>query len=312
LTDQKENVVDQSGASSEVAEADQLDDQAAETVTEPEVSASDAAWKAFPRQVQAAITYASANKYDYGPRFRNLELKYVVTSAERVTDDITRVVLSYRPTTKFRGDSGSEYLDMAVGGDVRARRQIRIAKESMPWVLMGLAMLSVIAAAVLVPVVLILEDEGDPLFVSGRTIWLRSSEPRVQPYLSYDAVDNQETLRKWIIVPDVEGAAIAWVNLTITNQTSGAVSLAIDIDAVTMTTEDNVTVSPIDVFAELKVAAEGEVLDRRLNILDLPLWGDVVLESGQEISGFMAFEVPAGSKLSSLRWSATDSATIRY
>lgn len=298
----------QSGGNADAVVADQVADPRSDS----DESVSDAAWKAFPVQVQAAIDYAAANRYDYGPKFRNLELDYTVTSAESVSDDITRVVLAYRPKTRFRGDSGSEYLDVDLSGDVLARRQIRIAKESMPWVLMGLAMLSIIAAAVLVPVVLLTEDRGDPLFVAGRTLWIRSGEPRVQAYLTYDASDGDGNVRKWIVVPEGQETAIAWVNVTLINQTSGVVSLAIDTDAAELTTEGGVTVGPVDIFADVKVPAEGETVSPRLNVLDLPLWGSVVLESGQQISGFMAFEVPAGSKIRSLRWSATDSATIRY
>jgi hypothetical protein len=49
-----------------------------------------------------------------------------------------------------------------------------------------------------------------------------------------------------------------------------------------------------------------------MDVLDLPLWGSRTLEAEQQISGFMAFEVPAGSKISTLRWAATDTANIRY
>lgn len=280
--------------------------------TAPGDLSGDEARKAFPRQVEAAIGYAASNKYDYGPRIRNLELEYTVTSALPMSDDITRVVLAYRPAGKFRGAAGSEYLDVDRQGVVQARRQINVAKESMPWVLVGLATLSIVAALVLVPVMLIMEPKGDPLFVAGRTLWVRSGLPKVQPYVTYDAVDSEGAPRKWIIVPEGEGTAIAWVNITLINQISGSVTLAIDTDAVEMITEDGITVRPIDIFERVQWPAEGSTVDSRLNVLDIPLWGNRVLESGQQISGFMAFEVPVGSKFVSLRWAATDVANIRY
>lgn len=308
MTDEQEKTKDDGGSGAETAVADQPVDP----ISEPDELAGDAAWKNFPAQVEAAINYAGANKYDYGPKFRNLELEYTVTSAVPVTDNITRVVLSSKPTTKFRGDSGSEYLDVDLNGDILARRQIRIAKESMPWILMGIATLSLIAAVVLVPVILLVQDDGDPLFVAGRTLWFRATEPKIQPYVTYDAIDHQDVLRKWIIVPESSDTTIAWVNITLINQTSGAVSLSIDTDAVTLTTEGGLAVRPLDIFVDAKVPAEGEVVNPRFNVLELPLWGSVVLESGTQISGFMSFEVPVGSKFSALRWSATDTANIRY
>ncbi len=274
--------------------------------------AEEEAWKAFPKQVQAAITYAGSNKYDYGPQLRKVELDYTVVSAEAMSDEITRVVLSYQPQKRFKGQSGSEYLDVDRNGTVQARRQIRVPKESMPWLLIGIATLSVIAAAIIVPVITLVEDEPDRTFVAGRTLWVQSDQPRIGPYVTYDAIDTTGVPRTWIVIPEGEGTSIAYVNLRLINQTSGIVNLAIDTDAVEITTEDGVTVRPIDVVARVRWPAEGEQLNPRLDVLNLPLWGDKTLQSGQELSGFMAFEVPIGSEIASLRWAATDVANIRY
>ncbi len=297
---------------SEPAEEPEADEQIeAPQASESKIS-EDEAWKNFPNQVQAAITYAGENKYDYGPKLRNVDIDHTVVSAAAMSDEITRIVLDYRPTTKFKGKSGSEYLDVDADGVIQARRQIRVPKESMPWVLVGLATLSVIAAAVIVPLIVFVEEKIDTKFVAGRTIWVRSTEPRIDPYLTYDSVDTAGTPRKWIIVPEGEGTEIAYVDLTIDNQTSGVVSLAIDTDSVEVTTEDGISARPIDIFERVQWPAEGAELDPRLNVLTLPLWGDFVLGESQRLEGFMAFEVPTGSKIDLLRWSATDTATIRY
>ncbi len=270
------------------------------------------AWKAFPKQVQAAITYAESNKYDYGPKLREVELEYTVLSAESMSDEITRVVLSYTPKTRFKGQAGSEYLDVDRSGVVQARRQIRVPKESMPWLLIGLAALSVIAAAVLVPVITLVDEQPDSTFVAGRTIWVQSDQPRIGPYVTYDANDAEGTPRTWIIVPEGQNTSIVYIQLRLINQTSGVVNLAIDTDAVEITTEDGVTVGPIDVVERVQWPAEGEQLNPRLSVQALPLWGDRTLQVDQELAGFMAFEVPLGSKVRSLRWAATDVANIRY
>ncbi len=270
------------------------------------------AWKAFPKQVQAAITYAGANKYDYGPRLRKQDLHYTVVSAQSMNDEITRVVLSYRPENRFKGEAGSEYLDVDRDGVIQARRQIRVAKESMPWILVGLAALSIIAAAVLVPLIVLVDEKADTTFVSGRTLWVQSDQPRVGAYVTYDAIDSEGTPRKWIIVPEGEGTSIAYVNLRLINQTSGVVNLAIDTDSVEVTTEDGIIIRPVDLLARVAWPAEGAELNPRLNVQALPLWGDRSLASNQELAGFVAFEVPAGSKIRSLRWAATDVANIRY
>lgn len=285
-------------------------------VDEAEVGAvpmsEEEAWKAYPKQVQAAITYAESNRYDYGPKLRNLDLDYTVVSAQPMNEEITRVVLSYVPKTKFKGASGSEYLDVDRDGVVQARRQVRVPRESMPWLLIGIAALSIIAAAVLVPLIVLVDETGDSTFVAGRTLWVQSDQPRIGPYITYDANDSEGNPRKWIIVPEGENTSIVYINLRLINQTSGVVNLAIDADAVDITTSDGITVGPVDVFERVAWPAEGEALNPRLNLLALPLWGDRTLQSDQELAGFMAFEVPTGSQIVSLRWAATDVANIRY
>ena len=268
--------------------------------------------RAFPKQVQAALAYATENTYDYGPRLRKIPLTHEVISARPMDEGITRVELSYRPSNKFAGASGREYLDVDASGEVQARRQIVVPKEQMPWVLIGVAAVSVVAALVLVPFILLRSPAVDELYVSGRTLYVRSERPKLQPYLSYDAIDNEGTPRTWLIVPEGTGTAIAWVDVTLTNATSGAVNLSIDTDAAELTTEDGIIFTPIDVFERVLWPAEGAEVDPRMDTLLLPLWGSRVLQSNEQIQGFVAFEVPAGSKFKSLRWVATDVVNIRY
>lgn len=310
MTDEQKNTGAPSGGQTDAAAGSSGEAEHAEPETDQ--LASEEAWKSYPKQVEAAIAYASSNKYDYGPRLRNVELDYTVVSAQLMTDEITRVVLSYQPKTRFKGQSGSEYIDVDQGGVVQARRQISVPKESMPWLLIGLATLSIIAAAVLVPLIVFVEEKADRTFVAGRTLWIQSDQPRIGPYVTYDALDSEGAERKWIILPEGEGTSIAYINLRVINQTSGVVSLAIDSDAVEITTDSGIIIRPIDVFARVAWPTNDADLDTRLNVLRLPLWGDRSLESDQELSGFVAFEIPTGSKIISLRWAATDVANIRY
>lgn len=308
MTDEQKQVVAPSGGQTDAVttgDSVELDIRASDP-------SGDDAWKAFPKQVQAAITYASSNTYDYGPRFRNLELEYEVLSARLMDDEITRVVLEYKPKSKFKGASGSEYLDVDQKGVVQARRQIVVPKESMPWLLIGVASLSLIAAFVLVPLILFVEDEPDLTFVSGRNLYVQSDSPKVQPYVAYDGLDGEGVDREWLIIPEGEGTEIAWVKLTITNPTSGIVSLNINSSAAEITTRDGLTVAPVNISERVRWPADGAEVNQRMNTLSLPLWGSLSLEDGQQVTGFMAFEVPAGSSIRSLRWSATDVVTLRY
>ncbi len=307
MTDNESNSV-----TSDEQSAKQTAEQSTPEVSDGRIIGDEAARKAFPVQVEAALKYAAENTYDYGPRLRNVPLTHEVTSARPMDQGITRVELAYRPSAKFAGVSGSEYLDVDAAGVVQARRQIVLPKEQMPWVLVSIAAVSVLAAVILVPFILLRSPAVDNLYVAGRTLWVRSELPKLQPYLSYNADDNEGTPRTWLIVPEGSGTAIAWIDITLINQTSGSVSLSIDSDAAELTTEDGLIFTPIDVFERVRWPAEGAEVDPRMDTLMLPLWGSRVLESEQQIEGFLAFEVPVGSKFKSLRWAATDVANIRY
>ena len=288
-------------------------EQQAPDVSDGRIVGDEAARKAFPAQVESALVYAAENTYDYGPRLRNVPLTYEVISARPMEEGITRVELSYRPAAvNFRGASGSEYLDVDATGAVLARRQILVPKEQMPWVLISVAAVSVLAAMVLVPFIFLRSPAVDDLYVAGRTLWVRSERPKLQPYLSYNADDTEGIPRTWLIVPEGTGTAIAWIDITLINQTSGSVNLSIDSDAAELTTEDGIIFTPIDVFERIRWPAEGAEVDPRMDTLLLPLWGSRVLESNHQIEGFLAFEVPAGSKFKALRWAATDVANIPY
>jgi hypothetical protein len=42
------------------------------------------------------------------------------------------------------------------------------------------------------------------------------------------------------------------------------------------------------------------------------MWGSTVLQQGEQLKGYLVFEVPAGSGFHQLRWNASDSAVVRY
>ncbi|MDA1279094.1 MAG: hypothetical protein O3B95_03510, partial [Chloroflexi bacterium] len=92
----------------------------------------------YPEQVRAALDYARRNQYEYGPQLRDLELKWDVLSAEPMSNNIVRIRFEYSPVKSFRGDPGSEYMDIDAGGAVLARRQINAPKENKPVVLIGI------------------------------------------------------------------------------------------------------------------------------------------------------------------------------
>jgi hypothetical protein len=267
--------------------------------------------RAFPAQVESALAYAADNKYEYGPRFRNMALVHSVISARVMDEGIVRVTLEYQPTKKFRGATGREYLDIATDGEVLARRQLRVPRENKPWVLISIAALSVIAAAALIPYMLISEPAGNNLYVAGRTLYFLSSEPRTMPFIRYIGINDEGVYADTVLIPEGESTVFIMVNMTIFNQTSGTVNLNVGRDAAELTLESGVTLKMIDPLERRLTPVEAS--DPKYTVQGfIPIWGSVVMDAETQLQGYLVFEAPAGSEARSLRWAATDVATIRY
>ncbi len=265
----------------------------------------------FPAQVDAALKYAAANKYEYGPHLRDAELKWEILSAEQMANDIVRVRLEFMPTSGFRGDPGSEYMDIDAGGAVLARRQVSTPKENKPVVLMGITAFSVVLAVVLVSLMTVFKSEGgDPLYVAGRTLWIRAEEPKQQLYITYTGADLNGTVYNWAMKPDDEdNNELVYIKITLINQTSGTVNLVIDEAAATLLDGNRTSYKPIDTISRAYTAENAP----KYSVPGfVPMWGSVKLNSGEQVVGMLVFELPSGSSYSELRWAAADSAVIRY
>ena len=270
----------------------------------------DDAAKSYPNQVKAALEYAEANKYEYGP-LREAELNWNVISAEPMANDIVRVRIEFMPASGFRGDPGSEYMDVDAGGAILARRQVTKPKENSPVILLGVTAFSVILAVILISMMTVFKSEGgDPLYVAGRTLWIRAEEPKQQQFITYQGLDGAGTLYNWAMKPvDEVNNELVYVEVTLINQTSGTVNLVVDEGAATLLDGNKTDYAPVDTI-ETAYSAESAP---KYNVPGfIPLWGTVKLDSGQQVTGMMVFELPRGSTFSELRWRALDSASIRY
>lgn len=271
----------------------------------------------FPSQVATALAYAAENKYFYGPKFRKLDLSWDVTGAEERAKGAVRVKLSFRPVKSFRGKAGSEYLDISPDGTIAARRALRIPSEDLPWVLIVLALLSLGGAGLLQW--RIFTPGGDPLYVAGRTLYMRADVPKDSPFILFSGLDVNGLAHNWAIKTDGEGTELAYVKVTLINAQSGSVNVIIDQEAAELTTGDDLTHKPVDTIVR---TFQTDSVDPRNSVAGfVPLWSPrdesgayraITIGAGEQIEGYLVFEVPAGSTYTEFRWKATDSAIVRY
>jgi hypothetical protein len=285
----------------------------------PQTSAAEEAQARFPAQVERALAYVAENRYDYGPRWRKADLSWEVTGAEHRSRGIVRVSIRFKPAKSFKGKWGDEYVDVMPDGSIAARRVTRVPREDPPWVLVSLAALSVAAAAALIPFIVFYEG-GDKLYVSGRTLYMRTGEPKLAPFIQFEGPDVTGAVHRWAVKPEGTGTQLAYIKVTLINAQSGAVKVLIDEDAADLRTGDEQTHRPID---PLKRTYETNDWYPRYAVPGfMPLWSQlspdgvsrqaITLNANEQVEGYLIFEVPAGSTFVDFRWKATDSAIVRF
>ena len=289
-------------------EADSVadDEMAADAIPPDEVRSR------YPKLADAALDYVKSNRYDYGPRLRGVDMDWEIAGGSDVGDGILRIFIEYTPLKSFRGRSGSEYVDLGRDGSVVARRQLRVPKENLPYVLIGLAAASVVALIAVQVLVWFEPFEGGPeLYVSGRTLYLRSELPKVQRHVEYDAPISTGEVVRWAISPTGDGTDLVIVEVTLINATSGAVQMVVDRDAAELRIVDSVGVKPVNLL-ERSYSVEVDP-SSRWHIPDFrAMWGSYTLNRNEQLSGHLVFEVPAGSEFSEFRWAAGDSPRVSY
>ena len=265
-------------------------------------------------EIDAALAFALENVYAYGPKWSKRDLVWEVVSAER-SGEVVRVTLEYRPEGAFKGQVGSEWIEVGADGVVTARNQIRSPREQLPWVLIGIAAVSVIAAAVLVPLLLLRgpAEEENPSSVRGRALWIWADKVDMAPRFYYTGPDIAGDMQNYRIVPEEKGNELAVVRVALTNDESATAHVLIDEEAVVLESTDYVRYSPIDPTVRILPLAEGEEMEAEYTRTDfIPMWGSVDIRAGEQLVGVMIFEVKAGSEFTTFRWLATNHMTVRY
>ena len=262
-------------------------------------------------QEQAAISYARDNREAYPKRWRKKDIQYTVVNAETQTDGNMLVTMTYRPSGTFKGRPGEETLLMSASGGLVERVQIGSPQEAYPWVLTGITVVSVISAFVLG--YLIITDEGrniNPLYVAGRVLWIEVEKPFLVPAIHYQNPSTTGELLNWEIAPENPDNVLAMIKVTLINQQTAQARVIIDeLSARLLSTSGN-NYRPTNVVSGSKSIASINNGLRQDGFVGL--WRPQTINSGENLIGWMVFEVPPGTDFQEFRWEASDLITIRF
>ena len=167
-----------------------------------------------------------------------------------------------------------------------------------------------IAAGGLVPWILLHEDEGNPFHRAGRILEVIAPTPQLYDAVIFEQKSGDGKVTAWRIEPLGVDTQLAVIDVTIINRVSGTIRLIVDEMAAELRTLDSVIHKPIDTINR----SEAVEIPEGVSVIPdfVPLWTTVNLESKQQISGKMVFEVQRGSKFRDFRWLGTDTVFVRY
>jgi hypothetical protein len=262
-------------------------------------------------QEQAAIAYARDNRKAYPKRWQKKEIQYTVINAEPRTDGNMLVTMTYRPSGTFKGRPGEETLLMSASGSLVERVQIGSPQEAYPWVLTGITVVSVISAFVLG--YLIVTGEGrniNPLYVAGRVLWIQVEKPFLVPAIHYQNPSTAGDLVNWQIAPENPENVMAMIKVTLINQQAAQVRVIIDEASARLVASSGQNYRPTNIVTASKPI---ESINGGLNQDNfVGLWRPVTINTGENLVGWMVFEVPPDTEFREFRWEASDLITIRF
>ena len=155
----------------------------------------------------------------------------------------SRIYFSY----KIQGfsNSGEEYIEIDSENNVLTRRVTKFPKLNKPKFLIALTIFSVLFAAVLIPWLFLNSDELDPLYKSGKVLWIKSGEPTYDLKINYDGPDvDTGKLTNWEIDSNDKGSYLGFIKLQIINETANTITLNIDSNAAELLASNGKTYFP--------------------------------------------------------------------
>ena len=258
--------------------------------------------------IDISLDFILSNNYEYGPDFEDKEKEYAVSKIN-TRDNISRIYFSFK--IKGFATSGDEYVEIDSENNILTRRVTTFPKLNRPRLLISITIISVLFAAISIPWILFNSEDLDPLYKSGKVLWIKSSEPQYNQKINYDGPDAfTGELTNWEIDSTDQGRYLGLLKLQIINETANTITLNINDNAAEILASDGKTYFPSN---SIDRAYEIPKLDNKYKVNDfIPLWGDITLVEGTQVIGYLVVDLPKDVTISRLRWIASDTVTINY
>jgi hypothetical protein len=259
----------------------------------------------------AALASVGADRTPYGGPMARRNLKFEVLESQRLGSDV-RVRIGYQPSSRFSGRAGEEWVLVSPEGEILTRELLSRPKDNQPWVLIALASLSLIAALILIPMIVSRSNPtGDPLYRAGRTLWMRASPPDIVSEVQYGGRTLDGGSVNFRIAGPGNGWNLAVVHVSLFNQSSQQVSVAIDEQAAVLIDVDGEKYPPINVVNR-SVGMSGPIESQYRYPDFIGLWRSIVIRGSESVAGMLLFEVPPDFEADRLNWQASDTIQVGF
>ena len=262
----------------------------------------------FKEKIDIGIGFILDNLYEYGPTFQEKSKLYSVFNVES-NNDITRIYINF--SVEGFPNSGEEYIELDNENNVLTRRIIKFPNLKKPVILIATTMLSVLLAIIVIPWIFLNSDNVDPLYKSGKVLWLKSENPLYQEIVNYQGPEaTTNNLTTWQIDNTDKSTYIALIKLQLINETANTITVNIDENCAEFLASNGVTYSPANTILRAKAA---DSQNKNFEVKDfVPLWGDITLVQGTQVSGYIIADLPKDVTIRRLRWTSSDTVTINY
>ncbi len=174
--------------------------------------------------------------------------------------------------------------------------------------LIAVAIFSVVSAGVLIPF-FILQANQTPSTTAGRYVWIRIIESvKTQPEVYFQTLDSAGNTVSWFVNKEEPTNSISYLRVAIINQqNSEEIKLSVD-EASAELLDSNGKSYPLIDTRQVEAPLDTRYLVEGFQYI----WGDISLQKGYLVEGYLLFETPPDVKITTLRWKTLDNISIYF
>ena len=159
---------------------------------------------------------------------------------------------------------------------------------------------TILSIAITLIIVLNPFENIDPLYVSGKALFIKIYEPVKQDSTSYSLDISSDIIFN---IKPKRNEEILLIDIEITNGASSEIRFNVDEKAADLLSKDGYTYYPVNPSVGTKIAGNEE-------LYGYPIWGKYILKQNEMLRGFLIFMVSKNSNPERFNWLASDNVLI--